>query len=264
MGIYQRSRGTSPTSAASLQTTARVVQPHSAPETKYAHDRAIRLKSAQAEAMFDRELVARFNRGDAAAFDEIVTRYRDKIQAHALRCLRNHGDAEEITQDTFIRAHRGLANFRGDSSLATWLHRIALNLARNRYWYFFRRRRHLALSLDCPLNEESSGTFSDVVASEEADPAREASVNEFVVLVSACMQQLESSHREILTLRTQLHHSYEEIANTLGINVGTVKSRIARARGSLRGLLADACPEFSTETLASDLFEPVRGAVRAA
>jgi RNA polymerase sigma-70 factor (ECF subfamily) len=229
---------------------------------QFATERAVRSKSARAAAMIDRELVQRFTGGDEAAFVEIVERHRGKIHTQVLRFLHNHADAEEITQDTFIRAHRGLAKFRGDSSLATWLHRIAFNLARNRYWYFFRRARHRTFSLDSPLTPDENGTFSDLVASDDADPARQASVEEFVVIVSSCMQQLEPDQREILTLRNLLHRSYDEIASTLGINLGTVKSRIARARGSLRGLLAGSCPEFSAATNASDWFEPVRGAGR--
>src|ERR1700677_3557304 len=82
------------------------------------------------EADYDAKLVNRFNSGDEDAFVEIMARYRSKVSAIAFSHLRNHADAEEITQDTFIRAHRGLARFRGDSSLATWLHRIAFNLDR--------------------------------------------------------------------------------------------------------------------------------------
>jgi RNA polymerase sigma-70 factor, ECF subfamily len=212
--------------------------------------------------LIDADLVRRYNKGEESAFDKIIARHRVPIQTHIIRFLRNHADAEEITQDTFIRAHRGLAKFRGDSSLSTWLHRIAFNLARNRYWYFFRRRRHMTLSLDCPLSAESNGTFSDLIATSDADPAREASLNEFVILVAGCMKQLATGQREILTLRNLLHRTYDEIAATLGINVGTVKSRIARARGSLRELLVDTCPEFSTATTAADLFEPVRAAAR--
>jgi RNA polymerase sigma-70 factor (ECF subfamily) len=103
------------------------------------------------EALYDADLVRRFNSGDESAFGEIMTRHKTRIFAAAIALLRNHADAEEITQDTFVRAHRGLARFRGDSSVATWLHRIAVNLARNRYWYFFRRRRHATLSLDAAL-----------------------------------------------------------------------------------------------------------------
>src|SRR5207237_9631658 len=123
-----------------------------------------------------------------SAFVEIMTRYRDKIFTVAISLLRNHADAEEIAQDTFIRAHRGLARFRGDSSLATWLHRIAVNLARNRYWYFFRRRRHTTLSLDCTLTDEGDATFADLIATESPDPARESATNEFATPVAARLE----------------------------------------------------------------------------
>ena len=132
------------------------------------------LRRATPDAAIDDALVRRFAEGDEKAFVEIMERYRGKIFTVTLGLLRNHADAEEITQDTFIRAHRGLANFRGDSSLATWLYRIAVNLARNRYWYFFRRRRHATLSLDCALSDDSDATFADLVATDAPSPAREA------------------------------------------------------------------------------------------
>ena len=160
------------------------------------------------EAIQDAELVSRFKRGDEPAFGEIMSRHRSRILAAAMALLRNHADAEEITQDTFIRAHRGLANFRGDSSLATWLHRIAVNLARNRYWYFFRRRRHATLSLDATMSAESDSTFADLLATGSADPSQESSRNEFVERVEACLEKLEPSHRNILTMRSVLDQSY--------------------------------------------------------
>jgi RNA polymerase sigma-70 factor (ECF subfamily) len=214
--------------------------------------------ASASEASLDAALVQRFNAGDDAAFVTIMERYRAKIFTVTLGLLRNHADAEEITQDTFIRAHRGLARFRGDSSLATWLYRIAVNLARNRYWYFFRRRRQDSLSLDCALSEDNSGTFSDLIADGSPDPAQETATGEFTKLINACMDRLDARHREILTLRNVLNRSYEEIAQTLGINVGTVKSRIARARENLRTLLAEACPEFSADSSPSDWFIPTR------
>ncbi len=150
----------------------------------------------------------------------------------------------------------GLAIFRGHSSLATWLNRVAVNLARNRYWYFFRRRRHATLSLDCPLSHDNDATFTDLVAADSPDPAREAVTAEFTALIATCMEKLEPSHREILTLRDQLHRPYDEIAATLGLNVGTVKSRIARARENLRTLLAEVCPKFAPDAQPSSWFEP--------
>ncbi len=216
------------------------------------------LPAAPSEAAYDHALVHRFRSGDESAFNEIVTRYREKMFAIALRVLRNNADAEEIAQDTFIRAHRGLANFRGDSSLATWLYRVTLNLARNRYWYFYRRRRHATLSLDCPLHDDGPGTFSDLVADSAADPARAATTQEFTVLVASCMEQLEPAQREILTFRNLLHQSYDEISRALGIKVGTVKSRIARARGNLRLRLSEASPEFAEQADVSEWLDPVR------
>ena len=221
-------------------------------------DRAARTATATVEAAYDAELVRRFNGGDESAFVEIMSRYREKTFAITRGLLRNHADAEEITQDTFVRAHRGLARFRGDSSLATWLHRIAVNLARNRYWYYFRRRQHATLSLDCPLSDDSAATFTDLVAAEDPDPARAAATGEFSSLIHACMERLPPPHREILTLRNILHRSYEEIATSLGVTVGTVKSRIARARENVRTLLTEMCPEFAPEAKLGEWFETAR------
>jgi len=214
------------------------------------------------EAAYDAELVRRFNAGDEEAFVEIIARYRGKMFAVALRHLRNHSDAEEITQDTFIRAHRGLARFRGDSSLATWLHRIVFNLSRNRYKYYFCRRRQDTLSLDCSLGDENQATFADMIASDAPGPAREAAVGEFSELVTLCMEKLGARQREILVLRNGLNHSYGDIAETLGISIGTVKSRIGRARENLRTLLAEAYPDLTPAAQPFDWFGPIRSCGR--
>jgi RNA polymerase sigma-70 factor (ECF subfamily) len=211
------------------------------------------------EAAYDAKLVAQFRSGREQAFVEIMERYRRRIFGLAQNLLRNVSDAEEITQDTFIRAHRGLAEFRGDSSLATWLYRIALNLSRNRYWYFFRRRRQDSISLELSLGEDSSATFSDLIAAESRSPLQETVTQEFTDLVARCMEKLDPTHREILTMRNILNLPYEEIANTIGINVGTVKSRIARARENLRKLMVAEAPEFGPEpTGGADFFEHSR------
>src|SRR6202142_1743083 len=125
------------------------------------------------EAIQDAVLVRQFIGGDESAFSEIMNRHRSRVFAAAMGLLHNHSDAEEITQDTFVRAHRAFSRFRGDSSVATWLHRIAVNLARNRYWYFFRRRRHATLSLDASFSESNTATFAELVASDAPSPVRE-------------------------------------------------------------------------------------------
>lgn len=226
--------------------------------TRVLPDRNARANAARQEAMIDAALVLRFKAGDETAFVEIVTRYRPKMFAIAFALLRNRADAEEIAQDAFIRAHRGLALFRGESTLATWLHRIALNLSRNRYWYNFRRHQHDTKSFDSALSEDNQATLASLVASGAPSPAQDAATNEFSELVAECMQELGAGHREILTRRNTLNCTYDEIARTLGISIGTVKSRIARARKNLRVLLAKACPEFAPDAAAADWFEPVR------
>jgi RNA polymerase sigma-70 factor (ECF subfamily) len=215
------------------------------------------------EAVYDAELVRRFNGGDDTAFVEIITRYRGKMFAVALSQLRNHADAEEIAQDTFIRAHKALARFRGDSSLSTWLHRIAFNLSHNRYWYFFRRHRHDSMSLDCAFSDENKSTVSDMIASNAPSPAHEEANREFLVHVTVCMAKLSTQQREILTLRNGLDQSYVDIAQTLGISLGTVKSRIARARENLRTLLAEIYAEFEPDASPfSEWFESSRSTSR--
>eukprot|EP01035_Chromulina_nebulosa_P014893 gene14893-19705_t len=101
-------------------------------------------------------------------------------------------------------------------------------------------------------------TFAELIAADAPNPAQENARTESSTLVAACMEQLDASHREILTLRNVLNRSYEEIATALNLNVGTVKSRIARARQNLRARLAEACPEFSADAEPSEWFEPVR------
>jgi RNA polymerase sigma-70 factor, ECF subfamily len=221
-------------------------------------DRNIKAAASRTEAQYDSTLVRRFNSGEEAAFVEIMSRHRERVMSVAYAMLKNHADAEEIVQDTFMRAHRGLARFRGDSSLATWLHRIAMNLSRNRYWYFFRRRRHSTISLDCALGEDSKSTIADLVASDSPDPAREASSGDFTTLVASCMKKLGAEPRRILILRNTLDRSYGEIASELGVNIGTVKSRIARARKNLRVLLSECSAEFAQEDDPISWFEPDR------
>lgn len=229
-----------------------------APKAPVSGAPALRAALSGREALHDSELVRRFNGGDEAAFVEMVARYNGKIFSVVLRHLRNHADAEEITQDTFIRAHRGLARFRGDSSFATWLHRIAFNLSRNRYKYYFCRRRHASVSLDCSFSDENSTTLSDLIASDAPSPAREASAGEFSELVVACMAKLSTRQREILTMRNGLNQSYGDIAMALGISIGTVKSRIGRARRNLRTLIDQAYPESTPGGSPFDWFETIR------
>jgi len=214
-------------------------------------------EGAANEAIHDAGLVRRFHAGEEEVFSEIMERYSTRIFGLANNLLHNAADAEEVTQDTFIRAHRALKDFRGDSSLATWLYRIAVNLARNRYWYFFRRRRQDSISLEAQTGAAFGGTatFSDCIAATSRTPVQETVTEEFTALIASCMERLDARQREILTMRNTLNLPYDEIAATLRINVGTVKSRIARARETLRQLLAETAPEFAQADAPADYFE---------
>ena len=191
------------------------------------------------EVAFDQVLVDRFKNGDQSAFDEMVSRYWDRIYAMVNQLLRNSQDAEEVTQDAFIRAHRGLVNFRGDSAFSTWLYQIATNLARNRYWYWWRRKRDKSVSFDAPVSADNSTTLADLIPAEVETPDDITVTQEFIDRIAQGVEKLSAKHREILTLRNIKNLSYEEIADILGLSVGTVKSRIARARESLRSKLGE-------------------------
>ena len=223
-------------------------------------DRVERAAESRVAARYDVVLVKRFNSGDETAFSEIVMRYRMRLTAIAFNLLRNRADAEEIAQDALMRAHRGLATFRGESSLISWLHCITVNLARNRYWYFHRRCRHAACSLDSGFGEDRSGRFSDYFATDESGPDRQTVAAEFSEIVAKCTSQLSVAQREILELRVARGQTYEMMAAALCISVGTVKSRVARARQSLRQLLTQVCPEFRRGDRPETWFDAIRPA----
>jgi len=186
--------------------------------------------------------VRRFLAGEESAFNEIMSLHRERLFAIVMAVVRDPCDAEELVQDTFVRAYRGLAAFRGDSSLATWLYHIAVNLARNRYWYFRRRQRHNACSFDAVAGPDGMATIAEMIADAGPDPAQKACHGEFYARVRACLDRLSPGQREILSMRWVLDMSYVEIGSRLGVRAGTVKSRIARARQNLRALLAESYP----------------------
>ncbi|MBL9204752.1 MAG: RNA polymerase sigma factor [Opitutaceae bacterium] len=194
-------------------------------------------KPSSAARIYDADLVRRFNAGERGVFTEIVERHRKRLVALAYSLLKNEADAEEIAQDALVRAYRGLGTFRGESSLGTWLRRITYNLSANRYGYDHRRRRHVTHSFDSPIHPQSTTTLGDLCICPAPDPAGHSESRELADCINRCMGLLRSDQREILTQRSVLENSYERIASTLGVRLGTVKSRIARARGFLRALI---------------------------
>lgn len=177
-------------------------------------------------------LVARAQGGDRAAFDDLV-----RTHAGSLRNVITHhgvppGEVEDVLQEVFLRAYRGLGKFKGEASFGTWLYRIAFTVAVDRERRR-RRRPQVAEPLDPEEEERKGGGYRD----ERRNPEEAALGAAQVRLVRAALLELEPLFRQILILREMEGLSYLEIADSLGIAEGTVKSRIARARGQLKTIL---------------------------
>lgn len=177
----------------------------------------------------DRRIAAEVIHGNHQAFNQLIERYWGRIFARVYQLLGNREDAEEVTQDAFSRALENLASFRWEASFSTWLYQIASNLARNRYWYWRRRGREQTTHLEAPLTEDGL-SLHELLPDSEPDPADRLRWQEFHGAIQQQLDRLPRKHREIMELRLLQELSYEDISERLEIPVGTVKSRIARAR----------------------------------
>jgi RNA polymerase sigma-70 factor (ECF subfamily) len=197
-----------------------------------------RVENSEAAVVSDRELVARCRDGDEAAFDTLVQRHQGRAVNVAYQLLRDREDATEVAQDAFVRIYRSINEFRGDCEFTTWLHQIVVNLARNKHRWWKRRGRQATISMDCPVQTPDGEVAVQVAAT--TDPPDAALIKaEFVEVLGERMGKLPVIFWEVLTLRNVENMSYEQIAVKLKCSVGTVKSRIARAREALRGAMAD-------------------------
>ncbi len=180
------------------------------------------------------KMLDRLKNGDDCAFGELVNTHWDKIYNRANSLLSNHQDVEEVAQDTFLRARKSIVNFRGECSLSTWLYHIATNLARNKHWYWWRRKRGESVSLDSQVGDDENTKLCDVIAGDDDTPAEETESNEFARTLPEAIASLPAKYGDVIKLRVARDLSYEEISAELGISVGTVKSRLSRAREYLR------------------------------
>jgi len=181
----------------------------------------------------DHELLDRCRAGDEEAFDDLVRRHQQRAFNVAFQVLRDREDATEVAQDAFVRIYRSMDNFRGECEFTTWLHQIVVNLARNKHRWWKRRGRQSSVSLDSPVEMGDGEAPMQIAASGDA-PDVETVKAEFVELLSRRMEELPRKLREVLVLRNVENLSYEQIAVVLDCSIGTVKSRIARAREALR------------------------------
>lgn len=184
----------------------------------------------------EHELILRCQHGEVEVFDELVLRHQRQAFAVALRLLGDVHEAEEVAQEAFIRAYRAIKQFRADSKFSTWLLSIVTNLCRNRRRWWARRRRVIATSLDVTVETEE-GMAVHEVADPTPSPSIQALRHELSQQVITALGELDTSSRAVVVLRDLEGLSYEEIAQVLGCQIGTVKSRLNRARLRLRALL---------------------------
>jgi RNA polymerase sigma-70 factor (ECF subfamily) len=181
------------------------------------------------------QFLERLKTGDAAAFNQLVEdRYGD-IYALLYRLTEDAEEARDLTQETFLQAFRNIAGFRGDADLRTWLYRIAVNQARNRWRWWKRRRRDRTISLDAPAGVETDAPLSAGLRDDGAgDPEQQTLARERESALTTALRSLSRPYREVIVLRDIEGLSYEEVALALELNIGTVKSRLSRGRNELR------------------------------
>ncbi len=177
----------------------------------------------------DQQLVERAQRGEKYAFELLVSKYQRRLGRLISRFVRNATEVEDVTQDAFIKAYRALPSFRGDSAFYTWLYRIGINTAKNHLVAQGRRA-----PTSTPFDAEDAEDFEDAALLHEvATPENELMSKQVVEVVNASLQELPDDLRTALTLREIEGLSYEEIAVVMNCPIGTVRSRIFRAREAI-------------------------------
>lgn len=189
----------------------------------------------------DDTLVRRSREGDLDAFEELVKRYEGKVYTIAYRFTGNHADAGDLAQEAFIKAFQALRSFRGDASFATWLYRIASNVCRDE---LRRQHRQKKVSLE-EVMAQPGGNPSLVAGGPSPQECLER--NEIQELIQSQLDSLSGDHRLILVMREIQGLSYEEIAAALDCTLGTVKSRLSRARQTLKQKVLDHRELFDIE-----------------
>lgn len=176
----------------------------------------------------DFELVRRVQRGDSAAFDLLVRKYQNRVVALIGRYIHDWSECQDVAQETFLRAYRALGNFRGDAQFSTWLHRIAVNTAKNHLVAHKRRPPGEDIDIDDAEQFESALRLRD-----NDTPERELMRQEMEQTVMSAVEALPEELRAAITLREVDGMSYEEIAQHMQCPIGTVRSRIFRARDAI-------------------------------
>ena len=200
-------------------------------------DAVNRAPAAQVDpaAVEETELVQRARKGDLGAYDQLIQRYQERIYATIYHMTSNHEDANDLTQEAFIKGYQALKSFKGGSSFYTWVYRIAVNKTIN---FLKQRKNRSQMSLnDIDFNAEHDPDLVALIS--DKNPRREAGLTELQEKLNEGMQKLSEPHRLVVTLHDVQGLSHEEIAKIMGCNIGTVRSRLFYARQQLQGFLAD-------------------------
>ena len=177
----------------------------------------------------DQQLVERAQRGDKRAFELLVEKYQRKLARLLSRLVRDPGEVEDVTQEAFVKAYRALPSFRGDSAFYTWLYRIGINTAKN-YLVAMKRRAPTSTEIDA---EEAEGYESGEQLRDINTPESLLLTKEIATTVNAAIESLPEELRSAIQLRELEGMSYEEIAKLMDCPIGTVRSRIFRAREAI-------------------------------
>jgi RNA polymerase sigma-70 factor (ECF subfamily) len=186
----------------------------------------------------DAVLVERCRAGDSLAMERLILKYQNRVYNVVMRICANHDDAAELTQETFVKVIEGLDGFRGKSSFYTWLFRIAVNLTLNRCKRAARFELKSLDTEDYDGGSDAKQLLKDVLSDDSSpDPAALAQSRELCELAIDCLMKLDDAHRAIVVLRDIEGMNYTQIAKVLDIELGTVRSRLSRARTNLRQIL---------------------------
>lgn len=192
-------------------------------------------KTAETIDLEDLRLIDSLRDGSEAAYEELIRRFQQPVYALALRLLDDQGEACDVVQEVFLKVFRKIGNFRSESSLKTWIYRITVNEAHNaRRWFFRHRRREVELD----HTPEQARDWKEIIADGSRSPYDVALDREQHLMIEAALEQINPIFREAVVLRDIMDLSYEEIAEVIGVSLGTVKSRILRGREALRDKLA--------------------------